>query len=221
MKAPPWSFSSLTKYETCGWQYYLTKVAKTVADPPTEHTEWGNRVHKALELRVTEKAPLPEGMQQWEPLVGMFDKFHGRVFAECRYSLNHRLAPTAWAADDCWHRGIIDLGLDAGDTSVLIDWKTGARKTVVDQLKLSAVAKMAASPEITNVRTAFVWLKEGKITRTDYSREDAPFIWREFISRSRRLENAYETDKWPKRPSGLCNGWCPAKGHCEHWRPKR
>ena len=74
---------------------------------------------------------------------------------------------------------------------------------------------------LTILRGKMQGLKEGKITRTDYLREDAPFIWREFISRSRRLENAYETDKWPKRPSGLCNGWCPAKGHCEHWRPKR
>ena len=31
---------------------------------------------------------------------------------------------------------------------------------------------------------------------------------------------AFKTDTWQPRPSGLCNGWCPVKT-CEFWQPKR
>ena len=66
---PPVSHSGLSKFETCPRQYYLTKVAKTVVEPATVHTDWGNVVHKALEDRIMRGTPLPEGMDQYEPIV--------------------------------------------------------------------------------------------------------------------------------------------------------
>jgi hypothetical protein len=35
-----------------------------------------------------------------------------------------------------------------------------------------------------------------------------------------QIEHAFETDHWPKNPSGLCNGWCGVLD-CDFWKPKR
>jgi len=89
MKTPPWSYTTLTKFETCPWQYYKTKVTREVKEPPTEHTVWGNSVHAALEARVKRKTPLPEGMQRWEALAKKFDTAPAVVrLSVCRTSLN-------------------------------------------------------------------------------------------------------------------------------------
>lgn len=218
-KMPAWSFSALSKYETCPRQYYLTKVAKVVREGSSVEIDWGNQVHKALELRVGEHIPLPETMRKWEPLAAKFDG--KRPVVEHRIVLTRNLDLTNWKAPDAWVRGIIDVGVDAGKIGVLADWKTGKIKHNSDQLKLSAVMWMAIKPLVERVRTAFVWLAQGKITKEEICREDTPTIWRDFVSRTRRMEESYERDRWVPRPSGLCKGWCPVgREHCEYWSPK-
>lgn len=220
MKIPAWSYSSLTKYENCPRQYYLTRVAKKVVDSPTEATIWGNKVHLALETRIIKKTPLPEGMQQWERIAKRFDKPKGRVFTETRFSLTRNLSTCKWDAPECWVRGIIDLGVDAGEKATLLDWKTGKVKHDIDQLRLFSGLYMQANPYVQQVRTGFIWLQHNKLTREDYTRADLPEIWENFIRRSERLKASYEKDKWIAKPSGLCRGWCPAGKHCEFWSPR-
>ena len=41
----PWSYSSLTSYETCPRRYDLVRNKRVVKEPPTEATIWGNKVH--------------------------------------------------------------------------------------------------------------------------------------------------------------------------------
>lgn len=209
MKIPPWSYSSLTKYETCPRQYRHLRVLKDVVDPPTEHTRWGNEVHQALEHRVVNKKPLPEGMQQWERIAAKFDNPQGRVFTETKFALTRNLTPCAWTAETCWVRGIIDVGVDAGPRVLLADWKTGKVKHDTDQLKLFAALYMQAKPYVEQVKTAFIWLAHNKLTKEHYTREHLPDIWEDFIMRSERLKAAFERDKWPAKPSGLCKNWCP------------
>lgn len=220
MNIPPWSYSSLTKFETCPRQYYLTRVAKKVVELPTEHTVWGNKVHQALEDRVIKKTPLPEGMEQWERIAAKFDRPKGRVFTETRFSLTRNLSPCGWGDKSCWVRGIIDIGVDAGENVTLLDWKTGKVKHDTDQLKLFTGLYMQTNQYVQRVRTGFIWLKHNKLTREEYTRDDLPSIWEDFIARSERLKSSYERDKWVPKPSGLCRGWCPAQGHCEYWQSK-
>lgn len=208
MNVPPWSFSSLTKFETCPRQYQHVRVLRDVKEPPTEHTIWGNKVHKALELRLLEKTPLPTGMEQWEAIASKFDNTKGQLFTEQQYALTRNLEPCAWNAPDCWHRGIIDVGIDGGKKAMLADWKTGKVKPS-DQLKLSAMSLMSAKGYITKVSTAFIWLAYDKVTKEVYTREHLSEAWEGFIVRADRLQAAYEKDRWPARPSGLCKGWCP------------
>ena len=217
---PAWSYSSLTKFETCPRQYYAVRVSKEVTEPPTDATLWGNAVHKALELRVAEKKPLPKTMAQWEPLVNKIICKPGRVFTETKFALTKGYKLTTWFAKDVWVRGIVDIGIDAGKKAVVLDWKTGKPKPDSEQLKLFAAFMFHSKPYMQQVSTGFVWLAHNKITKETYTREQLPEIWQEFLPRVRRLELAYEGNKWEPRPSGLCNGWCPHK-KCEFYKDKR
>lgn len=206
MEIPPWSFSILSAYETCPAKYYASKVSKKYPDSQNEASIWGNRVHAALDKRLTEKKPLPEGMQQWEPLASMFDSPGGKLLSEFRFSLSKQFRTATWT--NCWVRGIIDVGVLKEGHAKLYDWKTGKPKPDEGQLKLSAAAVMHSFPYIETVTTGYIWLKDNTLNDTTYTRDDLPAIWGDFLPRVVKWENSYKTNKWEKRPSGLCKGWC-------------
>lgn len=212
---PPWSYSSLTKFETCPRQYAAIKVHRVVKDEMGEAAYWGDKVHKALEARVLNKTPLPEGMKQWERLAAKFDHPKGDVFTETQIALTKNLQPCTWMSPDAWVRGIIDVGVDAGPVCVALDYKTGKVKPEMDQLKLFAALLMQIKPYVQKVRTGYIWLAYNKLSRETFTRDDLPSIWEGFAARQGRLVSAYEQDKWPPKPSGLCAKWCPVtKQHC-------
>lgn len=217
---PPWSYSSLTKYETCPRQYHQVRVLKKFKDEQGEAARWGTRAHEAFEKRIRDKEPLPHDLAPWEELAAPFDTAKGVLHAETEMAVTKALVPCEWDAPDVWARGIIDLLLVDGTTARAYDWKTGKKKADDSQLKLFSVMAMAHYPEVNVVKTNYVWLKTGEMTPATYRREEFHPIWQSFLPRLRRLELAYEQDKWEPRPSGLCNGWCPCTD-CEHWRPKK
>jgi hypothetical protein len=223
---PPVSHSGLSKFETCPRQYYFTKVAKTVVEPATVHTDWGNVVHKALEDRLMLGTPLPEGMAQYEPIAAkmLAKQATGTVavMAEKKLAITKDLRETSWEASDAWVRAILDVVVDGGRSVYLADWKTGKVKYDHDQLDMCSLIYMAARPEVQKVKSSYIWLKFGKVTTDEMRREDTPKAWEKLIGRIAKLEEAYDTDVWLPKTSGLCNGWCPV-GHtnCPHWKPKR
>lgn len=206
MDIPPWSYSLLNAYETCPFKYYAAKVSRKYPDAQNEASMWGNRAHTALEQRVANKKPLPEGMEQWEPLAATFDNHGGKLLTEHRYALTRQFNVTVWTA--AWVRGIIDVGVLWKDSAAIFDWKTGKPKPDDGQLKLSAAAVMHSFPYVESVKTGFVWLKDNTLKEDTYTRDSLPAIWGELMPRVVRWENSYKTNKWEKRPSGLCKGWC-------------
>lgn len=213
-KIPPWSYSSLTAFETCPRQYKLLKIDKVVPFKETEAIKHGNEVHKALELRLKDKVPLPEKYMQYESIAAKLDK--PGVFVEQELALTRNLAPCGWWDKSCWTRGKIDVGVKNGDAVLLGDYKTGKVKPESSQLELFAAMKMSEDKTITRAKTMFIWLAHGKTTVQDVHRDDVPTIWSNFMARVNRLDNAYQQDKWPAKPSGLCAKWCPVgKKHCE------
>ena len=109
----------------------------------------------------------------------------------------------------------MDLGVVDDKKAALFDWKTGKRKPGSDQLQLMALLAFIHYPWIEKVVTGFIWLKEGKIDREKFTREQVPELWQDFLPRITRMERAYNESKWPARPSGLCKNWCYVKS-CEH-----
>lgn len=223
MTYPAWTYSQLDSFESCPKKFYHTKVARDIVEPPTVHTVWGNKVHTAFEDFINDGTLLPEGMTQWQPLANKIAALPGEKLAEYRYAIDRNFNPSPWK--QAWTRGIADLVVKHGDKAAIMDYKTGKRKPT-EQLDLYAAYIFHTHPEINVVSTGFVWLKERKIdwnvSKTDrkpFTREEVPIIWQNLLPRARRLEMAYEKDKWPAKTSGLCRGWCPVK-HCEFYKEK-
>lgn len=209
MKAVAWSYSALTAFETCGRRYNLTKILKQVKEPQTKETLWGNRVHKSLEHRITDRLPLPEGMQEFEPIVAKIIAKGGVIRAEQKLALNRNLVPVEYFAPDVWVRGVTDVTVVKGTNMFNGDWKTGKPKKNSAQLRLSAALVMAHKPFIEKSVNAFIWLKTGTVDPEIVMRADIPTIWQEFMPRVQRLEIAVSENKFPPKPSGLCKNYCP------------
>lgn len=206
---PPWSFSSLTSFETCPKRYYHLKCVKDVTEVPNEATTWGTTVHKHLEDRVALGTPLPQAIAGYESFVAKIAAHPGEKLVEQQMAITADFKPTGWTSETAWCRGIVDVGLLTGKRALLLDWKTGKRKPDSSQLQLFAGLAFVHFPNVEVVATAFVWLKEGKTDKASFKRQDAPVIWQEFVPRVRRMERAYEENKFPPKPSGLCGKWCP------------
>lgn len=218
LKAPAWSYSALTSFETCAKRYYHIKVAKDVQDAPGEAAMWGSTVHKYLEDRVRDGTPLPVTVAGYEGLVAPIVNSGGTKLVEQQMAVTAELKPTDWTAPDAWCRGIVDVGVMSAsqDRALLLDWKTGKRKSDNDQLMLFAGLAFSHYPNLQVVQTGFVWLKENKIDKQTFKREDVPIIWNNFVPRVMRFEGAYTKASFPPKPSGLCRNYCPVPKHqCE------
>lgn len=212
----PWSYSSLSSFETCPRRHYLTKIAKVVFEKQSAEMAYGNEVHKALELAVAGSKPLEKRFEQYQPMVTRIRSAPGQKYTEEKFGLTAGFQPTTFFAKDVWFRGVIDLNVVRKTAATTLDYKTGKPKEDHDQLKLFAATTFAKFPHLTKVRTGYLWTAFDKITSLDFTAEDVPIIWQEFVPRVRRMEAAEQKNDWPPRPSGLCRKWCPVgKSNCE------
>lgn len=211
-----WSHSVLNSYETCAWRHYLTKVAKTVKEPPSDAMNWGRRVHTSLEQRLKHGTALPTELRHYEKYAAKLLSFKGKRIIEEKMSIDKAFRPDTWFSKTVWCRSVIDFGVIGTDQALILDWKTGKRKPDFDQLKLFAGVAFAHYPWVDKVTTGFIWLKEKKWDQEKFTRSQVGDIWSDFLPRVKRLEQAYAEDRWPKKPSGLCREWCPVgQGNCE------
>ena len=208
-----WTFSHLDQLTTCPKRYYHLRVAKdTQDDPPGEAIMWGRKAHTAFENRIKYSTPFPEGMTQWEPMAQKILALPGEKFAEHKMALDINFKPTAYKT--AWTRGITDLFVVNGKKAATADYKTGKFKPS-DQLRLYSAYILASYPEIETVDSAFIWLKDKKVSRETVTRETVPAVWQDIMPVVRKLEHAYDKNVWPAKPSGLCREWCPVL-KCEH-----
>lgn len=221
MSARPifWSHSVLNSFETCPRRHYLTKVVKTVTEPQTEALLWGNQVHKAFEDRLNGVSALPATLAGYEPILQKLLNRNGKRLVEARWAIDSSFRPIGFRDRNAWCRAVVDYGIVGTQSAVLVDWKTGSRKPDSDQLKLTAAMAFAQHPYLESVHTTFVWLKEKKLDKDVFTREQKGDLWNEFLPRVARLEHAHATNTWHPKPSGLCGKWCPVtKTHCEFGR---
>lgn len=212
----PWTYSALESFETCPKKHYHTRVARDFKELPNESAAWGDRVHAALEQRVLNGTPLPEGMTQWETLAAKLAALPGKKFTEMKAGIDSGFAPADYKSS--WSRGKVDLIVVHGPKALVLDYKTGKQK-LTKQLALYAGYVFSLFPDVEEVEAGFVWLKDRKISKETYYRSGVASIWQHFLPRVKKLEVAFEKDLWPERPSGLCRGWCPVKT-CPHYQQK-
>ena len=215
------SFSSMSTFNNCPKQYYLTYVNPVIPYQETDATRWGTEVHLALEEYCRDDVPLTDKFAPYQRYGDKIKALPGDKFYEQEFALNRSLKPVAFADPDAWVRGIIDVLVVNGNQALVTDWKTGKVKPDSDQLKLFAGFVMHHYPEVEQVKTVYAWLAHKKTTVETYTRADLPDIWNHFIAKMAKIEASYEKDRWLAKTSGLCNGWCGAGEHCSFWRPKR
>lgn len=216
----PWSYSSLEKFVNCPKQFYHVKVAKDVKDTIGEAAIWGDRVHKAFEAYLRDKGaiPLADEFRIYTDYLDRLLKIRGTMYIEHQLALDAKLRPCDW--DNAWVRGIADVLHIDGATARALDHKTGKTKAESRQLILMALLVFYHFPEVTRCKTGFMWLKTGEKTIRTYKREDIPDMWGKFLADLQQYKQAFSTDTWQARQSGLCNGWCPVE-KCEHWKQRR
>lgn len=223
MKKPfTWSWSTVDSFETCPRRHHLTKVIKAFPEQQNAQMLEGQRVHKALELRVARKKTLTGEYSKYEPMmqkiIGIAEG--GTIEAEKKIGLTRDFKETGYFDNDVWLRSVLDVQIDLPGRALILDYKTGKIKTVYDQLALSAAVKFAITPGLKSVTTGYLWLNEAvPITQEKIVAPDVPGIWENMLPRVIKIEKALESGDFPPKPSGLCRGYCPCTG-CEYYQEK-
>lgn len=224
MKPLPWSPSALDTFANCPEQYHHRYVLKDLpAEEKSEEQIYGERVHEAFAERQRPKhIKLPADLASHEPLMVVLAAQPGWVYVEHKVALAKDLSTCEWGAKNVWCRMIIDyLRVDARERhATLIDYKTGKPHTKFKQLIIYGLWVFQEFGYVDEIDAMFYWTKTHDTTQATWNREDIPALWAQLIGDLQQYREAFRSDVWQMRPSGLCNGWCPVIG-CKHWRPKR
>jgi hypothetical protein len=204
-------------YDNCPKRYYHQRIAKHVTDQGGEATLYGERLHKMLEERLRDDVELPAEAAAHAPLVDAVLRSAasgGTLLIEQEMTLNRKLKPTGWWAEDAWMRSKLDVLVLKGKRAIVLDWKTGKRRPDFDQLELFALQVFAHHKDIDEVSSGFVWLKDQAIDRNTYNRSNIGELWSQLLNKVSRVERSLHSDDWPAKPSGLCR-FCPARHLCD------
>jgi len=215
MNPLPWSYSALDTFKTCPRQYHWKYVLKN-KEPDSQAIIYGNEVHKAFEDRMGVGTPLPEHLKDHEPFMQQLDALPGIHNTEQKIALDVNRKPCNFFDKGVWFRGVVDfIHIDSADAkATIIDYKTGKPHKKFDQLQLFALHTFALYPNVDTVETGFYWTKTKELTPMFYRRNDAKQLWKPFIPDLLQYADAFETDTWQARQSGLCREWCPVTS-CE------
>lgn len=211
------SFSSIKLYENCPLRYYHQRVKKSVVDKGGEASQYGERIHEALDKYLKGEGELTPETADYEDLVDAINKMAegGVLLTEQKLTLNIELEPTEWFAKDAWMRSILDILVIKGAHAFVLDWKTGKRRPDFTQLELFALQVFAHYPDVHTVSSGFIWLKDSAMDKETYTRDKSKTMWQGLLGRIHRIEQSYQSDNWPAKPSGLCR-YCPCKNFCDY-----
>ena len=220
MKPLPLSWTHYDDFNTCPRQFYGKRVAKKFNEPQSEAQVWGETVHKAFEDRINKRVPLPAELSVHEPFLSSLAALPGNSQGERKIGISQSLQACGFFDKNVWYRGAIDFSNIHESRAVIVDYKTGKVKPKWGQLKMNALWAFIAYPEIETIKAQFYWTQTRETSDIEFNRSQTNDIWKEMIPNLQQMLEAYQTDTWQPRKSGLCAGWCPDK-ECEFWRPKR
>jgi hypothetical protein len=216
----PWSYSRLNDFKNCPRQFYEKHVAKSFKDVDNEASLWGHRVHSSFEERLKHGVVLPPELEIHEPAMLWIEQLPGELYVEQDVALNQRGQSCGKWDADVWFRGVIDV-LQLDTTEALVrDWKTGKTHNDFTQLNLFAIHTFLAHPELQRIRAEYYWTQTMTRTGTTFERSAMANLWKPFLGDLRQYAEAFHTDTWQPRQSGLCRGWCQVID-CEFWSPRR
>lgn len=219
-KPSPWSHTALSDFVNCPYAYHQKYVLKTVKTEATPEMLWGRRVHKDFELRIAEGKALPLDLKEHEPFLAAIEALPGVLNTERDIALTTSLEDCGKWDKNVFYRGVIDVSVIDNDRAMIGDYKTGKVKPDPTQLIGFTLHTFHKYPFVNRVLAFYYWTVNGTTSDFTYRRSQVPELWDHFVPNLKQYREAYRTDVWQKRPSGLCHGWCP-QTLCEHWRPRR
>lgn len=214
-----WSYSKLKNFAECPKKMYEVDICKNHAEEilPGSPLAWGNAVHDALAKTLRDNVPLPPDMLQYQPWIDRVKAGEGKLLVEQKYAITRDFRPTTYFADDVWYRGIGDVVRLNSPVALVLDWKTG--KILEDSVQLMLMAQCLFShyPDITHVRSSFVWLKDDCETPELLTRQEVANEWVTLLERVNALEEATKQLNFPPKPGRLCKSYCPVNS-CPFWK---
>jgi len=217
---PPfsWSFSKLRNYESCPLKYKVVDVDKLHVEHSQE-LDRGEQLHAAMYQRVANgtKLPIPYAyMERWATRLTTDLHPEQEIYCELKLALDRSHNPTEFMGKRVWCRARIDYLRIIPNQAHVVDYKTGKPRMDDTQLALCAAMVFHHYPELSQVRTEYIWTEYGDTSHRIYQRSELPRIWRELLPRVTQLEEAHDHEDFPAVPNGLCAKYCPVST-CEHW----
>jgi RecB family exonuclease len=219
------SHSSLTQYGTCPYQYYRERIVKDIPYEQGEAAAWGEYVHTALENFVKDGTPLPSNVANLQEIADKVAALTGETTVEAVICVNEHWLEVPWTSKQAWFRAKIDVQILRRPKReiLVVDYKTGSsRYGTKGQEQRYAACLFMLHPWADTVKLRWMYLKEGPAAtvRHDYTRDQLDTLVAHIHDPIQQIKHSYDVAHWPKKPSGLCNGWCGVKD-CDFWKPKR
>lgn len=160
----PISPTSFQEFEQCPKKFYHRNIARDYPFEENDALIWGRVVHKAIELRLTKKTPLPEQVKQFEPFCLTMLEWPV-VLCERNLGMTWEGEARAGNAKDCAIKAKGDvIVMDAPMTCAMtIDVKTGKPREEPFQLHLQALVLQAHYPSLKKVTGAYYWTQDARL----------------------------------------------------------
>lgn len=207
------SFSRLSTFEQCPKKFEYLYVLKAVQDQGSTATEYGTRVHEALEKVARGEA---EHTHESQPFAGLLTRIlqqPGEKFFEHQMSIDCLMRPCGWFDETVWVRSIADVLVVNKHEAWIGDYKTGKIKDDPTQLQLFAWMVFTHFPEVEVVKASYLWLLKGEITTMRFTRNMKDHLWTSIDQRLERVQDAVDSGVFKAKPTPLC-GWCAAQPIC-------
>lgn len=170
-----WSYSRYSDYLKCPLYAKLKHLDK-IKEPEGPALEHGSAVHKSAEqyLKGIVKT-LPAVLK---PLANIYKELRklGPAGVEAQWAFRQDWKECDWFAKDCWLRVVIDVFTFTSPTELLIDdHKTGRiYEEKQDQLEEYALAGFLKFPQVTKIRTRFLYIDQQDIREQVFTRDQLP-----------------------------------------------
>lgn len=212
------TYSILNAYKNCEHQMYRRYIKKDQPYVESKEMARGNKVHEALEYRVSGGKQLPADMQQWECFAAAFDGKYAK--AEQKIGVTNEGRTTGYFDKDVWFRGKIDVTLLQETTAYIADWKTGNSKYEDPfELETNAVLLHAKHPQLKKIVGSYVWLKENRMSQL-YDLSNTLATWTTMQKMVAEIvEKRANPETFTKNETPLCS-WCSVSD-CEFWRERK
>ena len=203
-QVPSWSFSSLTKYETCNHWAWHTFINRSPKLPYQENR--GTALHSKIEGFFLSIDDLPQEIHPASAakIASIREHFcRGPTWnIEEPWGYDRNWEPTEYKT--AWHKAKLDLYIRSEDvpTVYIHDWKSGKREgneiKHVMQGQLYAIDAVRRFPDTKNVTATFHYIDEGTAKENNYPRAIIESWIPKWRARAEKMTNALI---FPAKPS--------------------